>query len=298
MNNVLVTGANGFVGRYIAADFRSKDFKFLSRSKSNKANWYKVSDFNEETTYDSFLTDISVVIHLAAVAHQYDVNESEFHKVNFTAATKLAMQAAVAGVTRFIYMSTVSVYGDLLHVDIDTKTKPIDFSSKIRERVEEELYQIGTKTGMEIVIIRSPLVYGKYVPGNFNTLLKLAESDFPLPLGAINNRRSFVAVNNLVDLIITCINHPDAANQTFLVSDDEDISTSTLLNKLIKAANRKTLLLPIPVSFLKFIAGFFGKKKIVERFSSSLTVDIEHTKKTLNWSPPITLDEGIRQCFN
>jgi nucleoside-diphosphate-sugar epimerase len=127
--------------------------------------------------------------------------------------------------------------------------------------------------------------------------LKVAEKNLPLPLGAINNQRSFVAIDNLVDLIVTCIDHPNAANQTFLVSDDEEISTSNLLKKLTLAAGKKPWLIPVPVSLLKFLASIVGKKAAVERFSSSLTVDIEHTKNTLNWKPPITLDEGIRRCF-
>ena len=125
----------------------------------------------------------------------------------------------------------------------------------------------------------------------------MAEKNLPLPLGAINNQRSFVAIDNLVDLIVTCIDHPNAANQTFLVSDDEVISTSNFLKKLTLALGKKPWLLPVPVSFLKLVASMVGKKPAVVRFSSSLTVDIEHTKNTLNWKPPITLDEGIRRCF-
>jgi nucleoside-diphosphate-sugar epimerase len=150
---------------------------------------------------------------------------------------------------------------------------------------------------MEVVIIRPPLVYGKNAPGNFGTLLRLAKLNLPLPLGAINNQRSFVSIDNLTDLIVTCIKHPKAANQVFLVSDDEVISTSSMLNKLILAADKVPRLMPVPVSVLKFVASIVGKKTIVERFSSSLTVDIEHTKKTLNWAPPVTMDEGIRRCF-
>ena len=150
---------------------------------------------------------------------------------------------------------------------------------------------------MEVVIIRPPLVYGKDAPGNFGTLLKVAKKNLPLPLGSICNNRSFVALDNLVDLIITCIDHPNAANQTFLVSDDEEISTSNLLKKLILSAGKKPWLVPVPVSLLKLAASIIGNKAAFERFSSSLTVDIEHTKKTLNWKPPITLDEGIRRCF-
>ena len=169
--------------------------------------------------------------------------------------------------------------------------------AKGRPKPEIALKKIVKNTDMELVIIRPPLVYGKNAPGNFGKLLNVAQRNLPLPLGAINNQRSFVAIDNLVDLIVTCIDHPNAVNHTFLVSDGEDISTSNLLKKLTLAAGKKPWLIPIPLSFLKLIASIVGKKDTVERFSSSLIVDIEHTKSTLNWKPPITLEEGIRRCF-
>ncbi|WP_166112039.1 NAD-dependent epimerase/dehydratase family protein [Pseudoalteromonas sp. Z9A5] len=299
MDKVLVTGASGFVGQFLSNDKRAQKFYFLSQKSSQNSNWYKTKDFSAENdiNFNVSLNKISVVIHLAAVAHKYDVNEDYIHKVNHKAALGLAKQAADAGVRRFIYLSTVSVYGNQAHIDINVELNPIDYSSKVRVDVENELIKLGSNTGMEIVIIRSPLIYGKGAPGNFGTLLKIAEKNLPLPLGAINNKRSYVALDNVIDLLITCIEHPNAANQTFLASDDENISTSNLLKKLTLAAGKKPWLLPVPVSLLKLIASIIGKKAAVEKFSSSLTVDIEHTKKTLNWKPPITLDEGIRRCF-
>lgn len=299
MDSVLVTGANGFIGKFLSNDLRAEKFYFLSQKSNENNNWYKVNDFSGEKNLDfsTVLHKISVVVHLAAVAHKYNVNEGYIYKVNYTAALVLAKQAADAGVKRFIYLSTINVYGEQEHIDINVELTPTDFASKLRFNVENELIKLGLESGMEIVIIRSPLVYGKSAPGNFGTLLKLAKNNLPLPLGAINNQRSFVAIDNLVDLIVTCIDHPNAVNQTFLVSDDESISTSNLLKKLALAAGKKPWLIPIPVPFLKVIASIVGKKAVIERFSSSLTVDIEHTKNTLNWNPPITLDEGICRCF-
>jgi nucleoside-diphosphate-sugar epimerase len=147
------------------------------------------------------------------------------------------------------------------------------------------------------VVIRPPLIYGKNAPGNFAALSSIAKLNIPLPLGAINNRRSFVAIDNLIDLIITCTKNKNAANQTFLVSDGVVISTTSFFKLMKKALGKNSLLLPIPVSFMKFIAAIIGKKNFVDKLSNSLTIDIGHTKETLNWEPPISIDEGIRRCF-
>ncbi|WP_348709014.1 NAD-dependent epimerase/dehydratase family protein [uncultured Pseudoalteromonas sp.] len=299
MNEVLITGASGYIGKAISSDVRAKSFHFLSRKHIEKKNWHYVKDFSQVqgADFENSLQNINVVVHLAAVAHVYDVSESHLYNINYRATLDLAKQASLLGVKRFVYLSTINVYGNSSVINYKTIPKPSDYSSNLRLIVENELLELGKDTGMEIVIIRSPLVYGKNAPGNFGTLLKVAKKSLPLPLGGINNQRSFVSTYNLVDLIITCIDHPNAENQTFLVSDDEDISTSNLLRKLTLAADKKPWLIPVPVSFLKLLASLVGKKASVESFSSSLAVDIFHTKKTLNWTPPITLDEGIRRCF-
>jgi len=150
---------------------------------------------------------------------------------------------------------------------------------------------------MEIVIIRPPLVYGPNAPGNFGKLINLAKKNLPLPLGAIENKRSRVAIDNLIDLIGTCIEHPNAANQTFLVSDGHDVSTTDLLKMLTRAAEHKPRLLPVSVSWLRFATKLIGKQAVIDRLCGNLEVDITHTKETLNWRPPISLDEGIKRCF-
>ncbi|BDF95558.1 SDR family oxidoreductase [Pseudoalteromonas sp. KAN5] len=308
MKNILLTGATGFVGKNlfitlnnnfnVALVFRSSTEYFECANRK-----YKVSDFSAETDFTRCLNEIDCVIHLAARAHiqgkKSETALDEFRKSNVFATLKLAEQAAKSGVKRFIFISSIGVNGvsnstPFIYSDDPNPTEDYAVS---KYEAEIGLKKITKKTGMEVVIIRPPLVYGKGAPGNVGTLLQVAEKNLPLPLGLINNQRSFVAIDNLVDLIVTCIDHPDAANQTFLVSDDETISTSNLLKKLTLAAGKQPWLLPVPVSLLKLAASVFGKKAAVERFSSSLTVDIEHTKKTLNWKPPITLDEGIRRCF-
>lgn len=299
MKQVLVTGASGFVGKGLAKDTRAHDFIFLSQKNNANKNWHQTKDFSEvgNINFCDLLQNVSVVIHLAGVAHKYNVDKSYLYDVNFTATVNLAKQAANSGVKRFIYLSTINVYGKEAHVDIKTQLNPVDYYSEIRVNTEKELVRLGSTTGMEIVRIRSPLIYGQNAPGNFGTLLKLAKKNFPLPLGAINNKKTYVALDNVVDLLITCVEHSEAKNKYFLVGDEQSISTSDLLRKLILATGQKPRLLSVAIYFLNFFATIVGKKSALEKLSSSLTVDIEHTKNTLNWKPPISLDEGIRRCF-
>lgn len=307
MRKILLTGTTGFIGKELCQSIiELQEFelcKIVRNKNANNGDSFIVGEFNSDTDFSPALEGVNVVMHLAAVAHSnysspLDAVKS-YKSCNVDATLTLAKQASEQGVSRFIFLSSIGVNGvsnsaPFIYSDEPNPTEDYAIS---KYEAEIGLKKIAEETGMEVVIIRPPLVYGKNAPGNFGTLLKVAEKNLPLPLGAINNQRSFVAIDNLVDLIITCIDHPNAANQTFLVSDDEDVSTSNLLKKLTIAAGKKPCLLPVPVTFLKLVASVFGKKAAVEKFSSSLTVDIEHTKKILNWKPPITLDEGIRRCF-
>ena len=306
--NILLTGVTGFVGsRLFDVLSNTHNVSLLTRNKANgfdnASNRYVVGDFLVNTDYSSATKEVDCVVHVAAKAHI--TNKTREHSLDLYRATNtggtlsLAKQAAVDGVRRFIFISSIGVNGfknefPFTCFDIE---QPFDHYAQSKFEAEIALRELAEDTGMEVVIIRPPLVYGKGAPGNFGTLLKVSEKNLPLPLGRINNQRSFVAVDNLVDLIKTCIDHPSAANQTFLAGDDEDISTSDLLKKLTFAAGKKPCLLPVPVPFLKLLASIIGKKATVDRFTSSLTVDIDYTKKTLNWKPPISLDEGIRRCF-
>lgn len=300
---ILVTGATGFVGTGLVKRIHKKyEVRAVFRGKVNFPKCIEpinIAQINSCTDWSDSLVGVQCVIHLAGLAHNRSDSLEQFRNINTRGTLKLAEDAYAAGVKRFIFISSIGVNG----VSNNDSFKVNDFPNPTEDyaiskhEAEAGLKNIAKNTGMEVVIIRPPLVYGRGAPGNFGTLLKIAEKNLPLPLSSINNQRSFVAIDNLVDFIVTCIDHPGAANQTFLVSDDEDISTSNLLEKLILAAGKKPLLLPMPVSVLKFLASIVGKRAAVERFSSSLTVDIEHTKKTLNWTPPITLDEGIRRCF-
>lgn len=300
---IIITGAKGFVGKALCTNLSNYDhFSFIPLAREPLSPSFKLCpDLNQKEGWSELLTGADVVIHLAGKAHEVSGASSleDYRSVNTNGTVNLAKQALIAGVKKFIFMSTIGVNGqsNSCPFKYNDEPAPIDSYAISKTEAEIELKKIAKNTDMEVVIIRPPLVYGKNARGNFGTLLKIADKNLPLPLGAIDNQRSFVAIDNLVDLIITCIEHPNAVNQTFLVSDDEEISTSNLLRKLTLAAGKKPWLIPVPVPFLKFIASIVGKKTTVEKFSSSLTVDIEHTKNTLNWKPPITLEEGIRRCF-
>ena len=300
---IIITGAKGFVGKALCTNLRKYDhFNFIPLAREPLPSDFKLCpDLNQKRGWSELLTGADVVIHLAGKAHEASDTSSldDYRSINTHGTINLAKQALIAGVKKFIFMSSIGVNGtsNSFPFKYNDVPAPIENYAISKYEAEMELKKIAKNTDMEVVIIRPPLVYGKNAPGNFGTLLKVAHKNLPLPLGSINNQRSFVAIDNLIDLIVTCIDHPNAVNKTFLVSDDEDISTSKLLKKLTIAADKKPCLISVPVSILKLLASIVGKRDVVERFSSSLTVDIEHTKYTLNWKPAITLDEGIRRCF-
>lgn len=308
MKSLLLTGATGFVGKSLFEHLKS-NFKVSLLLRDVTENYDSafsksyVGDFSGSTDFTEALHGIDCIIHLAARAHVTrgvsDNSLEKFMEANTHATLKLASQAAQRGVQRFIFISSIGVNGisNSSPFKCSDKAAPSEDYSISKHEAEIGLKKIANNTGMEVVIIRPPLVYGRGAPGNFGTLIKVAKKNLPLPLGAVNNQRSIVSIDNLIDLITVCIEHPNAANQTFLVSDDQDISTTELLKKLTVAAGNNPRLIPFPISTLKLLAKLVGKGGVVERFSSSLTIDIEHTKETLNWSPPISLDEGIRRCF-
>jgi nucleoside-diphosphate-sugar epimerase len=247
---------------------------------------------------------MAVVVHLAARVHVMDDKVSdpllEFRKVNADATLNLAKQAASAGVKRFIFISSIKVNGESTELgkpfQADDTVMPDDAYGLSKHEAEAALLRLGTATGMEVVVIRPPLVYGAGVKANFYSMMRWLDKGIPLPLGAINNKRSFVALDNLVDLIITCINHPSAAGQIFLVSDDEDLSTSELLRLMATALGKPARLLAVPVSVLQFVAKRLGKQAIAQRLCSSLQLDISKTRQMLGWTPPVSVTEALKKA--
>lgn len=310
--NILITGANGFVGGAVLARVIKAGFNAVSVSRKVAAmpaavKQIQIAALNSATPWQQIITDsqIEVIIHAAARVHQMADDAADplaaFRAVNTEGTLNLARQAAESGVKRFIFISSVKVNGEKTITgkpfSAEQPVSPADAYGLSKAEAEQQLMQLAKQTKMEIVIIRPPLVYGYGVKANFAAMLNLAKKNLPLPLGAIDNRRSLVALDNLVDLIVTCIEHPKAANQIFLVSDDRDVSTTELLKLMTRAAGKKPRLLPVPVSWLKLAATLTGKQAVTDRLCGNLQLDITHTKETLGWTPPITLEEGIARCF-
>lgn len=264
---------------------------------------YEMGSLTPCLDWHSVLEGVDVVIHLAARVHIMKDKSSDplsdFRRINVDSSLNLARQAAKFGVKRFIYLSSIKVNGEstlLGHqFSPDDVPMPQDPYSISKYEAEKGLRLIANETGMEFVIIRPPLVYGPGVRANFLSMVKWLGRSIPLPLGAINNLRSFVALDNLVDLITICVDHPSAANQVFLVSDGDDLSTTDLLYRIGVALGRPARLISLPVSWLYFFATLLGYQSAVDRLCSCLQVDISKTRKLLNWSPSIGVDEGLRR---
>ncbi|MDP2244988.1 SDR family oxidoreductase [Pseudomonas sp.] len=308
-SRVLVTGASGFLGSYLMTRITAEGLQPLAvlRKASSQISpdlpFIKVGDLSLTTDWSQALENVHVLIHAAARVHVMDDQSSdpiaEFRKVNVEGTLNLARQAAAAAVRRFIFISSVKVNGEGTAVGepylADAKPAPADPYGISKMEAEHGLRGLAAETGMEVVIIRPVLVYGPGVKANFLSMMRWLHKGVPLPFGAIHNRRSLVALDNLVDLIVTCIDHPAAANQTFLVSDGEDLSTTELLRRMGTALGKSARLLPVPSRLLEVGAGMLGKQALAQRLCGSLQVDIGKTRELLNWTPPLSVDEALRK---
>lgn len=304
--SILITGHTGFVGQALVKALPENLLRLVGRRKmEQQAGVFFKKQLTASEDFSDCLEGVKVVIHCAARVHVMEDTSadplSSYREINVAGTLNLARQAAASGVRRFIFISTIKVNGEgtlpgcpFTSSDINQATDAYGIS---KAEAEVALKSLCADTGMEFVIIRPPLVYGLGVKANFAAMLKLAKKNLPLPLGSIHNGRSMVALDNLVDLIVTCIDHPKAANQTFLVSDDNDVSTTELLKLMVKAYGKKPLLIPVPMSWFRIVGKLTGKQAIVDRLCGNLQVDITHTKETLGWKPPISVEEGIRRCF-
>lgn len=311
MTAILVTGASGFVGRAVWQQLRSMDgvqavgtVRCANALMGRGASAIVVGDMSHQTDWSTALTDVDAIVHTAGRVHVMQDNAldslAEYRSVNVQGTLHLARQAAAAGVRRFVFLSSIKVNGEATQnsqpFTADDAPTPQDPYGISKMEAEDGLREISTRTGMEVVIIRPPLVYGPGVKANFHTMMRWLVHGVPLPFGRITqNRRSLVALDNLVDLIVTCIHHPAAANQTFLVSDGEDLSTTDLLSCMGRALGKPARLLPVPTSFLKLAATWVGKPDLAQRLCGSLQVDISKTRLLLGWSPPVSVDDGLRK---
>ena len=310
---ILLTGATGFVGSALANRLSSNEAGLCVVAATRKTDAdlpngvvpVHVGDILPTTDWRASLQGITTVVHLAARVHVMNDKSpdslSTFLQINTQGTANLARQAATAGVKRFIFMSSIKVNGELTQPgqaftaeDMPAPEDPYGVSKYEAERL---LRQIASETGMDVVIIRSPLVYGAGVKANFHSMMRVLAKGVPLPLAAVtNNRRSLVALDNLVDLIVTCMNHPAAANQTFLVSDGEDLSTADLLIRMGLALRKPARLFYVPTWLLKFGALALNKTSIYQRLCGSLQLDISKTCNVLAWHPPLSVDEGLQRA--
>ncbi|MDO3377812.1 UDP-glucose 4-epimerase family protein [Geoalkalibacter halelectricus] len=306
MSTILITGATGFVGRGLCSRLKTegRDFRRAVRRQTPEEDTHAVGDIGPDTSWSEALNGIDTVIHLAARAHIMNESASdplrEFRRVNVDGTLNLARQAAAAGIKRFIFLSTIKVNGEqtlpgLPFTEI-SPSAPEDPYGISKHEAEQGLAEIARETGMEVVIIRPPLVYGPGVKGNFASMMRWIAKGIPLPLGAIHNQRSLVALDNLVDFIITCLDHPAAANQTFLVADGEDLSTTDLLRRVGQAMGKPARLIPVPVGLLKAGAALLGKQAMAQRLCGNLQVDISKAREVLGWEPPVGVDEGLKRA--
>lgn len=309
---LLVTGASGFVGRGVCADLlrrghvvcasqrRAEDSTCLDMEGIETV---AVGSVSAATDWRNVLAGCDAVVHLAARVHVMREPATdpltEFRAVNVEGTLNLANQAADAGVRRFVYLSSIKVNGEqtlpnqsFTEQDVPAPLGPYGIS---KHEAEEGLRKLALQSGMEVVIIRSPLVYGPGVKANFFNMMRWLHKGALLPLGAINNRRSLVALDNLIDFIVICLDHPAAANQTFLVSDGEDLSTTKLLRRLAVALNVPVILLPVPQKLLEWCFKIVGKSDLAQRLCGSLQVNITKARTLLGWNPPVSVDEGLRR---
>jgi len=300
-NQVLVTGANGFIGRRLVQVLSAHGYivRRCTRNFSEDSD-VAVGEIGPDTDWSTAIAGISTVIHLAGRAHILNETISdpleEFRRINVDGSLSIARQAEAAGAKRFIFISSIGVNGNqnISPFTEDDIPRPQEFYALSKLEAEEGLRRIAESSCMEVVIIRPPLVYGPGAPGNFKRLIQAVVKGVPLPLGSVNNRRSFVALDNLVDLILTCIDHPSAANQTFLVADGEDLSTSELLRRIADAFGKTVLLFPTPVWLLKVAATLAGKQNIIRSLCGSLQIDISKSRELLNWEPPMSVDRALK----
>lgn len=317
---VLVTGVTGFVGstlfRQLASSagyipvagvraITSGALQLLEGLPIAEQRWVELGNLAEAAIESDPLVGVEAVVHCAGRTHIMNDKASdrlaEFRAVNLDGTLKLARAAVDAGVRRFIFLSTVKVHGESTlsgrQFSADSPLRPDDPYAISKLEAEHALSGLAAETGLEVVTIRPPLVYGAGAKGNFASLIKLVERGLPLPFGAIHNKRSLIGVHNLVDLIVQCLEHPAAVNQAFLASDDQDVSTTELFMQAARQMGKPARLIPIPAGALRLGAALLGKRAMAHRMLDSLQVDIGKTRRLLGWAPRYSFEEEMGGCF-
>lgn len=300
--NILVTGANGFVGQALSTHISRNGhtpYGLLRRKQKNlKVKQFIVEDFLKHSDWESILKGMDAVIHTAGLAHVKGRPDKDYYEINTEITKKLALECVKNGIKRFVYISSLAVYGISSSQDIVTLSTPLNPMTPYghSKLLAEEFLQKMHNTGeLEIVIMRPPLIYGADAPGNIDFLLKSIKRNLPLPFSRVNNLRSMVFIKNLTDALVLCASHVDASGHTFLISDDHDLSIKNLIQGLAKGMGKSANLFYFPQFLLKIPFKFLGKSEYIEKITGSLQLDIGPIKKTLGWKPLVSVEEGLRE---
>ncbi|WP_318462730.1 NAD-dependent epimerase/dehydratase family protein [Photobacterium leiognathi] len=294
MPNILLTGSSGFIGKNL------KDFteisRVVARTKVNDKECYIIKSIDADTNWDGAFNNIDCVIHLAGLAHSNSFTDDDYQNVNTLGTLRLAREAVKAGVKRFVFISSIGVNGlstdDKPFCSTD-KTYPHNAYALSKLNAEQGLFQIAKDTGLEVVVVRPTLVYGLHAPGNFGLLTRIVDKLPMLPFGLVRNKRSFISVQNLTDLLLTCAKHPNAAGHTFLASDGKPVSTKEFTCAIAKGLNKSIYQLPVPTSIMRFGAKMIGKPLMAEQLLGNLDVDSSNAFDVMGWKPPYTMEESM-----
>ena len=306
MLKIILTGGSGFLGSHLLEHMAFSDALVIGRTRPTHCRNFRSLSFDASTSFTELIDGFDVVVHTAGRAHimKEKCNNplDEYRKINTLVTLNLAKQAAQAGIKRFIFISSIKVLGESTDLDVpfinSDGLNPQDPYSVSKAEAEVGLKKIAEASGMDLVIIRPPLIYGKGVKGNFLSRMKLATLPLPLPLGDIKNRRSLVSAENLVDLIVTCIEHPNARNKSFLVSDDRDVTTPELFSMLSVTGGFTPWIFRCPQILLSLCLSLVGKSAIFDRLCGSMQVNIDYTKSELSWYPPSKIESSLAKCWS
>lgn len=309
MKKICITGANGFIGKSLCKSLVNLKIPTIAlvRNKNSFLNFLQIEQiqFDElslKSNLKKYLYDCHCIVHCAGKTYDNKLKLNEYNLGNIELTKKIAEYAVAAGIKRFIFLSSIKVNGESTNKNNKIKEfkhndepNPEDEYGISKFEAEKALWKISSRTGLEVVVVRLPLVYGKDAKGNLASLIKLVRAGIPLPLGLVKNQRSMIGIDNLIDLLIRCIDHPEASGKFFLASDDKDLSTPELIKLVASSMGRKTNLFPLPLFILKFLGSIFGKREEINRLVGSLRIDNSYTKETLSWTPPASVEEGIRR---
>ena len=306
---ILITGATGFIGSSLCKELKSRNIDFIEASRritTNNKNHFYISNISQDTIWKEPLRYTEKVIHTAARVHVMKDNSKDslkkFESINLQGTLNLAKQSVEAGVKRFIFLSSIKVNGEETRKGqpffYDDVVSPQDSYALSKYKAEQKLKELCKDTSMDLVIVRPPLVYGPGVKGNFALMMKLVSLNLPLPLKGITNLRSLVSIYNLTDFLILCAQYEAEINDTLLISDDEDISTTELLKKLTFIKGKKDLLFELPKPILVSLFTLINRKKEIQRLTSNLQVDITHTKDKVSWRRKYSFDQSLKQMLS